>query len=41
VQLLIEKGISYAMAARQLGITDARTRNWTLQVVVADMALPG
>ncbi len=28
VQLVTEKGDSYAEAARQLGITDAQLRNW-------------
>ena len=28
VQLVTEKGYSYAEAARQLGITDAQIRNW-------------
>ena len=31
VQLVTEKGYSYAEAARQLGITDARIRNWKKQ----------
>ena len=31
VQLVTEKGYSYAEAARQLGITDAVIRNWKKQ----------
>jgi transposase len=31
VQLVTEKGYSYAEAARQLGITDAQIRNWKKQ----------
>lgn len=35
VQLVTEKGYSYAEAARQLGITDAQIRNWKKQIDAA------
>jgi len=35
VQLVTEKGYSYAEAARQLGITDAQIRNWKKQIEAA------
>jgi transposase len=42
VQLVTEKGYSYAEAARQLGITDAQLRNWKKQLDAAGtQAFPG
>lgn len=42
VQLVTEKGYSYAEAARQLGITDAQIRNWKKQFDAAGTkAFPG
>jgi transposase len=42
VQLVTEKGYSYAEAARQLGITDAQIRNWKKQLDAAGtQAFPG
>ena len=42
VQLVTEKGYSYAEAARQLGITDAQIRNWKKQFDAAGtQAFPG
>lgn len=42
VQLVTEKGFSYAEAARQLGITDAQIRNWKSQFDAAGtQAFPG
>ena len=42
VQLVTEKGYSYAEAARQLGITDAQIRNWKTQFDAAGpQAFPG
>jgi transposase len=42
VQLVTEKGFSYAEAARQLGITDAQIRNWKKQFDAAGTrAFPG
>ena len=42
VQLVTEKGYSYAEAARQLGITDAQARNWKKQLDAAGSpAFPG
>ena len=42
VRLVIEKGYSYAEAARQLGITDAQIRNWKKQFDAAGtQAFPG
>jgi transposase len=42
VQLVTEKGYSYAEAARQLGISDAQIRNWEKQFDAAGtQAFPG
>lgn len=42
VQLVTEKGYSYAEAARQLGITDAQLRNWKKQLEAEGaQAFPG